>query len=251
MLGKLFKKDARQNTSEASVPDGKTVYAIGDIHGRADLLDALIGEIEADGENSGTVQFIFLGDYVDRGPDSRGVIERLVKLRDAYPDAIFLKGNHEAVMLDFLAEPEDLSHWLDWGGLETLESYGVDASLGRPPAAMCAELKNNLPTDHLAFIKSLTLTHRTGDYLFVHAGIRPGVPLEEQSEEHLLWIRKRFLNAAPAERPEYIVVHGHTPEDKPIDAGWRIGVDTGACYGGALTAVALNGTSRRFISVRD
>ncbi len=245
MLDKFFNRKG----DEASIPEGKRVYAIGDVHGRLDLMDALLDAIATDSRETANTQLVFLGDYVDRGEHSRGVIERLVELSKSKAETIFLKGNHEASMLDFMSDPDDLPHWLDWGGLETLESYGVDTAL--PNELLANELRKNMPVEHLKFIKSLAITHREGDYLFVHAGIRPGAPMEEQTEEDMLWIRSRFLNAPASERPDFVVVHGHTPEDKPVDAGWRIGVDTGACYGGPLTAVVLEGTQRWFLSVRD
>ncbi len=262
MIGKFFK----QNAPKATVPAGKRIYAIGDIHGRRDMLDALLERIEADIGGAGLSretfaaggapsesepQLIFLGDYVDRGADSRGVIDRLLGLRETRPASVFLKGNHEAIMLDFLGDPEDLTQWLDWGGEETLASYGVDAAAGKTPAALAREISDRFPAAHRAFIDSLQLYHVEGDYIFVHAGLRPGVPLKDQTEADLIWIRKRFHNAAPEERPDKVVVHGHTPESKPVDVGWRIGVDTGACYGGMLTAVVLEGTTRRFLSVKD
>ncbi|MCK5750595.1 MAG: serine/threonine protein phosphatase, partial [Oricola sp.] len=138
----------------------------------------------------------------------------------------------------------------EWGGEETLESYGVDPT-GKDPRTLAEELSAAMPKSHHDFLAGLALTHQEGDYVFVHAGLRPGAPLDEQKEEDLLWIRKRFHNAAPDARPEQVVVHGHTPTDKPDDAGWRIGVDTGAVYGGMLTAVVLEGNARRFLSVKD
>ncbi len=245
MLERIFAR----NRNNAAIPDGARVYAIGDIHGRADMLEELMRAIAAETDGFERTQLVFLGDYVDRGPDSRNVIDSLIATGAAQPKTIFLKGNHEASLLDFLSHPEDLPHWLDWGGIETLESYDVDPAL--PLAELAAAFRRALPKAHYDFLNALTLMHRAGDYLFVHAGIRPGTPIEKQTEEDLLWIRGRFHNAAAAERPECVVVHGHTPEDKPVDAGWRIGVDTGACYGGALTAVALEGRKRRFLSVRD
>ncbi|WP_425409928.1 metallophosphoesterase family protein [Hyphococcus sp.] len=245
----MFEKFLNREGREAAAPDGKRIYAIGDIHGRADLLDALLDAISADCNDLAKAQLVFLGDYVDRGENSRGVIERLVSLAEAKHETVFLKGNHEASMLDFLNHPEDLPHWLDWGGLETAASYDVDTAL--PDALLANALRKNMPNGHLKFLKNLALTHTEGDYVFVHAGIRPGAPMEEQTEEDLLWIRSRFHNAAADERPDFVVVHGHTPEEKPVDAGWRINVDTGACYGGPLTAVVLEGAERWFLSVRD
>ncbi len=244
------RKSGQELHKHAAVPEDKRVYAIGDIHGRLDMLDELLNEISEDCGGLEQCQLIFLGDYVDRGHDSRGVLERLIELKRKFKDSVFLKGNHEAIMLDFLDEPEDLPHWLDWGGEETLESYGIDP-VGIGKSELADALRKAMPKTHLDFLHSLALTHIEGDYLFVHAGVRPGAALEDQSETDLLWIRKRFHNAAPAERPDYVVVYGHTPVNKPEDAGWRIGVDTGACYGGMLTAVALEGTTRKFLSVKD
>ncbi|MHA7871604.1 MAG: metallophosphoesterase family protein [Hyphococcus sp.] len=242
MLGKLF-----STKHEAEAPEGRRIYAIGDIHGCASLLDELLRRIETDAGGAPR-RLVFLGDYVDRGPDAKGVLTRLIEISRSQTEAVFLKGNHEAVMLDFLAAPEDMDHWLDWGGEETLASYGVAPALGRRPEDLAAALKAAMPADHLAFLNSLALTHIEGDYLFVHAGLRPGAPLSEQTEEDLLWIRKRFNKTPPDQRPDKVVVHGHQPQKKPDDAGWRIAVDTGACWTGRLTAVALEGTSRQFIS---
>ncbi len=250
MMDRLFKKSGQALHQNAAVPEGKRIYAVGDIHGRNDMLEELMRRISDDLAGAPGGQLIFLGDYVDRGGDSRGVIDRLLDLQKTWPDTVFLKGNHEEIMLEFLAEPEDLPHWLDWGGEETLESYGVDP-IGGVKADLAQQWFAAAPKSHLNFLKSLKLTHIEGDYLFVHAGVRPGAPLEDQTAADLLWIRKRFHNATPEERPDYVVVHGHTPVSKPEDAGWRIGVDTGACYGGMLTAVVLEGTTRRFLSVRD
>lgn len=242
MLEKFFNR-----AEKASAPEGKRVYAIGDIHGRIDLLEELLARIHDD--NGGNAdQLVFLGDYVDRGPDSKGVIDRLTALGNSDQEVIFLKGNHEAIMLDFLNDPSEKLHWLEWGGEETLESYGVENVLGRSGEDLAAELAKQLPAEHKLFLESLRLTHLEGDYLFVHAGVRPGVPLEDQQEEDLLWIRKRFHKASSKERPDKVVIHGHQPTKKPIDAGWRIGIDTGACWTGRLTAVVLEGTKRRFLS---
>jgi serine/threonine protein phosphatase 1 len=244
MLKNLF----GDNSSSARAPDGMRLYAIGDIHGCADHLDRLLDKIAAEERASGPARLIFLGDYVDRGPDSRGVIDRLVEIRRSRPQTIFLKGNHEAVFLDFLADPYEMRDWLDWGGADTLRSYGVDNVAARTPDDLADEMTSRLPAEHVAFLKGLELTFTAGDYLFVHAGVRPGVPLESQAERDLLWIRGEFHHAPPEARPEKVVVHGHHPLRKPLDAGWRIDVDTGACFGGRLTAVVLEGDGRRFLS---
>jgi serine/threonine protein phosphatase 1 len=233
----------------ARTPEGVRIYAIGDIHGCADSLDRLMAAIAKDEAQGRQGELVFLGDYVDRGPDSCGVLDRLLRIAMERPSTVFLKGNHEAVFLDFLARPDEAAHWLEWGGLETVESYGVEASESRPPAEVAAALAERIPPPHLEFLRRLE-THRIfGDYLFVHAGLRPGVPLEAQTEQDMIWIRGEFHRAPAKLRPPQVVVHGHQPLSKPLDAGWRIDVDTGACFGGMLTAVALDGETRRFISV--
>ena len=244
MLGGFFNRPK----SGASAPQGKKIYAIGDIHGRTDLLTRLLNLIADDAGGLDAAELIFLGDYVDRGPDSKGVVERLVSLQREKPETVFLKGNHEAVMLDFIRDPLDTLHWLEWGGEETLVSYDLRDDLDVPGGDFAAKCAEKIPPAHLDFLNTLSLYHIEGDYLFVHAGVRPGVALEDQREEDLLWIRERFHKAGRGERPPYTVVHGHHPVDKPLDAGWRIDVDTGACWTGKLTAVALEGDTRRFIS---
>ena len=256
MLEKLFSS----KKSAAAVPSGQRIYAIGDIHGCYKELSSLLALIDADHEARETTKaagqkdepssqhIIFLGDYVDRGPESQAVIETLLALKQHRANVVTLKGNHEAAMLDFLDHPEDLDHWLNWGGEDTLRSYGISPILGRPPLELSNELKRQLPKTHEQFLRTLPLTHQAGDYFFVHAGIRPGIAIEEQKEEDLLWIRKRFQNAPPDERPDRVIVHGHDPVKKPVDVGWRIAVDTGACWTGTLCAVVLEGTTRRFIT---
>lgn len=232
----------------AKAPEGKRIYAVGDIHGAANLLDHLIEKIDKDAGGLDQAQLIFLGDYVDRGPDSKGVIERLVALQKKHKDAVFLKGNHEAVMLDFLSDPEAALEWLEWGGDQTLRSYGVAGALTKSGDVLSAALAKALPKSHRDFLRGLTIKHRAGDYLFVHAGVRPGVAIDDQDEDDLMWIRKPFHDAPENKRPDVTVVHGHHPTKKPVDAGWRIGVDTGACWSGVLTAVCLDGDKRKFIS---
>ncbi len=232
----------------AKAPDGRRLYAIGDIHGAADALDRLLEKIDKDAGGLHEAQLIFLGDYVDRGPDSKRVIERLASLKKELADVVFLKGNHEAVMLDFLSDPEEAIEWLEWGGDQTLRSYGVAGALTKAGEDLSRALADALPKAHLDFLNGLSLMHRAGDYLFVHAGLRPGVAVEDQDEEDLLWIRKKFHDAPASKRPDVTVVHGHHPTKKPVDAGWRIGVDTGACWSGVLTAVCLYGEKRKFIS---
>ncbi len=243
MLGKLFGTDK----GGARAPEGERLYAIGDIHGCARLLDDLMALIREE-KGDAMQQLIFLGDYVDRGPDSKGVIDRLVDIRAGVPNAIFLKGNHEQAMLGFLTHPDHNEEWLHWGGDKTLESYGVEEIWRKHPVDLSAELATRLPAAHRLFLESLELWRVVGDYAFVHAGFKPGVSLEDQKEEDCLWIRSEFHNAEPSARPEKFVVHGHHPVKKPHDAGWRINTDTGAVWSDTLTAAVLEGTTRRFIS---
>ncbi len=245
MIGKLF----QGKPPPAAAPAQVRLYAVGDIHGCAGLLDSLLEMINADAAGANR-RLIFLGDYVDRGEDSRGVIDRLLSIRDREPEAIFLKGNHEQAVLDFLCDPDRNEEWLHWGGDRTLASYGVDDIWNRTPARLAAALKAKMPEDHLSFLRSLELWRILGGYVFVHAGFRPGVAIGDQREEDCLWIRAEFHNAPPEGRPREVVVHGHHPVKKPQDYGWRIAVDTGAVWSNALTAVVLDGTTRRFISTR-
>lgn len=230
----------------------RLTYAIGDIHGRRDLLRRLLDRIEDDRDGA-FAEYIFLGDYVDRGDDSAGVLSDLILLATR-PDlqATFLKGNHEAAMLDFLGDPALGPEWVRYGGAETLASYGV-----RPPAGSSAEgldswtncrdaLAARVLPAHKRFLENLRVLETRGDYLFVHAGVDPARPIEEQGEEEFLWIRGAFLNSQkPLDR---IVVHGHTPEDQPVSDGRRIGVDTGAYLTGRLTAVRLQDERVSFLT---
>ncbi len=245
MIGKLFQ--AKQPS--AAAPAEERLYAIGDIHGCAGLLDALLEKIETDAAGRKR-RLIFLGDYVDRGENSKGVLDRLLSIREREPDAIFLKGNHEQAILDFLDAPDRNEDWLHWGGDKTLESYGVADIWSNTPEGLASALGARMPETHLRFLQSLDLWRILGDYAFVHAGFRPGVALDAQKEEDCLWIRAEFHNAPPEGRPKEVVVHGHHPVKKPQDHGWRIAVDTGAVWSDALTAVVLEGTTRRFISTR-
>lgn len=243
MLGRLF----GQKLQAAALPEGERVYAIGDIHGCDMLLDALLSRIETDRAGA-PARLVFLGDYVDRGAGSKAVIERLVAVKRDNPNVVFLKGNHEQAMLDFLERPDHNEEWLHWGGDKTLESYGVANIWSTHPQDLAAALSAALPPSHLDFLKTLELWATIGDYAFVHAGFKPGVPMDEQVEADCLWIRSEFHNADADKRPDRTVVHGHHPVKKPVDAGWRIDVDTGAVWSDALTAVVLEGTTRRFIS---
>jgi serine/threonine protein phosphatase 1 len=197
---------------------------------------------------------IFLGDYIDRGPSSRGVVERL--LRDPLPGftTTRLLGNHEEALLDFVDGRSDGLDWLSYGGLETLLSYGVPLKRYPDTPQRAAELRSALapavPPTHLTFYRDCTLHCTVGDYVFVHAGVRPGVSLEKQHPADLLWIRDEFLRARTA-LPGKVVVHGHTICDLPQDLGHRINVDTGAFVSGRLTCLVLRGTRRQFMSTLD
>jgi serine/threonine protein phosphatase 1 len=235
-----------------SIPEGQLLYAIGDIHGRLDLLEALLRQIVDDArasENVSRRDLVFLGDYVDRGPDSSGVVEKLLTGLPSGFDTHFLKGNHEAILLDFLQEAWRLEHWLMNGGAATIRSYGVDteqlARAAAPPDLWQQAFAEALPEPHLRFFKSLGLRVAVGDYLFVHAGVKPSVPLEAQCEADLVWIREPFLShAAPFGK---IVVHGHTPGTAPVTRSNRIGIDTSAVFSGRLTALRLQADSRKFL----
>ncbi len=250
MLNRLRASFSRRPEPEmaapARVPDGLTIYAIGDIHGEADLLDAMLAAIGDDftsRDDGSAPVLIYVGDYIDRGPDSSGVIDRL--LRGPLPGfrQHCLLGNHEAALLDFLAEPAGAAAWLDFGGLATLHSYGIAPPRGNPTPERLETLRDalaeRLPPAHLAFLKSLELFVVHGDYAFVHAGIRPGRPLADQQPDDLLWIRSPFLEATW--RHEKTIVHGHTIAADIEILPNRIGIDTGAYYSGCLSAVVLSG----------
>jgi serine/threonine protein phosphatase 1 len=234
---------------EPRVPDGERVYCIGDIHGRLDLLQKLHERIEADVSGfDGARTLVYLGDYIDRGPQSREVIDRLLSDPLAGFQSVHLLGNHEQVMLDFLEDPHAVAGWLTYGGIATLQSYGVHVG----PDFSRSELENlrdglesRLPEAHRAFLDGLQLMHLSGNYCFVHAGIRPGVPLQEQRNEDLLWIREDFTHSAFVH--EHVVVHGHTISAEVEILPNRIGIDTGAFHSGVLTCLVLEADTQRLL----
>ena len=224
------------------------LYVIGDIHGRLDLLDQLIDAITRDVDEYGNdCLTVTLGDYIDRGPNSRGVIERLLTNPFSGP-YVALKGNHEVLLESFLADPAVGEHWRRLGGLETLHSYGVPVSgvmVGKAYDEAADRLRAAIPAQHVSFLRSLKTSHSNDKYFLCHAGVRPGVPLERQSDEDLLWIRGEFLNS----KMDFgkIVVHGHTPAKEPEVLPNRINIDTGAFATGHLTCVVLDKGGHRFL----
>ena len=237
--------------------DGQLIYAVGDIHGCYDQLRMLLTQIASDAEihaNGRTTTIIFCGDYVDRGPASRQVLDALCWLKRRRPFNLqFLKGNHEEVMLGYIATPLRARDWLRFGGSETLESYGVTPPApDDPPEAHFAardDLLERLPVAHLRFLEDLELMVGVGDYAFVHAGIRPGVALTKQAEGDLLWIREEFLESEDSHGR--IIVHGHTwDSDQPQVTPYRIGIDTGAYETGVLTALRIEDDCVSAIAVR-
>ena len=202
------------------------LYAIGDIHGQRGMLDLLIEKVPFEKDD----EIVFIGDYIDRGPDSRGVVEAVLEFKLAYPDTTCLRGNHEDMFLDYIKEEERYPKGIFTmnGGVETLDSYGIDPRVG--------PLK--VPPLHMDFFEGLGYMHEAGGFIFVHAGLKPGVPLEEQSERDMLWIREDFFYAEEDfGRP---VVFGHTPLPDVLDRlPLLLGIDTGAAFAGSLTCVLL------------
>lgn len=242
----------RANTAaNHAVPDGQRVYAIGDIHGRSDLLDALLARIDADDAARAPARttIIFLGDLIDRGPDPAGVIERLTRIDADGRDMRFLLGNHEEVFLKAVeGDPQAIRYLPRIGARSTIASYGIDIGIfdAMEVEALAEALTARIPPHHLAFLRACEEQVRIGDYLFVHAGIRPRVALDEQSGSDLRWIRGDFLDYRGDHG--YMVVHGHTITDDVDEQPNRIGIDTGAFATGRLTALALEGRDRWFLS---
>jgi serine/threonine protein phosphatase 1 len=235
-----------------ALPKGQLLYAVGDIHGRLDLLRDLLQLIEDDAHARSRASrriLVFLGDYIDRGPDSSGVVADLIARTFPGFETHFLKGNHEAILLNFLGDPLHLNHWLANGGQATMDSYGVDTQALAEARARSETWREAfaaaLPEAHLRFFGALQLSVTIGDYLFVHAGVRPGVPLAAQSEDDLVWIRSPFLDHAGSFGK--IVVHGHTPGLLPVIRPNRIGIDTGAVFSDRLTALRLEDRARAFL----
>ena len=222
------------------------LYAVGDIHGQLDELENALSLIKDDGGPNATI--VFLGDYTDRGPNSCGVIERLIEGKQSSKSWHFLKGNHDRMFswylkLNPIHDPH-LFHGLHWlhprmGGENTLLSYGVTLDQERRSGEIHSEARQKIPKTHVNFLNSLDLMYRTSDLAFVHAGIRPGVKLDAQKENDLLWIREGFIDDKTDHGP--LIVHGHMALDKPTHFGNRIDLDGGAAYGRALTPVVFEG----------
>jgi serine/threonine protein phosphatase 1 len=249
-LRSLIGGGAHPAATAPAIPAGQRVYAIGDVHGRADLMRLMIDRIEADDAARSPAQttVILLGDLVDRGPDSAGVIA-LARDWGTRRQVRYLMGNHEEMFLQARSNPEVLRHFLRYGGRATLLSYPIAreeydrASLEQVQALMHARV----PAADYAFMEAMEALIEIGDYVFVHAGIRPGVPLDQQAVSDLRWIRSEFLDS---EEPRgFAVVHGHTITPEPEILVRRIGIDTGAFASGRLTAIALEGTARHLIEV--
>ena len=226
------------------------IYAIGDIHGRLDLLERAIAAIAVDvAEHGPAALTVTLGDYVDRGADPFGVIERL-SINPFPTQYVALKGNHEELLERFLVDPQIAGTWRRLGCLETLHSYGVrvaDLMMGLNYETASEALAAALPPAHTAFLRGLKTSLDTERYFFCHAGVRPGVPLDRQSDEDLMWIRDVFLDST-ADFGK-IVVHGHTPVPEPDVRANRINIDTGAFVTGRLTCIALEAAGHRFLKV--
>jgi serine/threonine protein phosphatase 1 len=235
---------ANSQTIAASTPADTRIYAVGDIHGRADLLVETLARIDDDLERRPIEQAVevYLGDYIDRGPDSKTVID-LLAVRLVENRAVCLRGNHEVLMENFLRDPANLRPWLQLGGMHTLASYGVSAG----PATIKTEIelhrrfRGAFPRAHELFLQCLRYGFYCGDFLFVHAGVRPGIPIEQQDLQDLLWIRHEFLDSA--QDHGLVIVHGHTPVPHPDIRHNRINIDTGAWRTGTLTCIAIEGTT--------
>jgi len=231
------------------IPEGLRIYAIGDVHGRADLLEHKFMSIDAHLAFSSTRRSIelLLGDYIDRGPNSQRVIDLLIERRRSN-ELICLRGNHEPYVFQFLRDPTVLESWRKFGGLETLISYGLRPSLNPDPAEqteLSKQFAKALPDDHTAFFGRLPLSFTCGDFFFVHAGVKPGVPLTDQVEQDMLWIRDDFLLCE--DNFGKIVVHGHTPVMQPEMCSNRINIDTGAYATGTLTCLAIEDGRYTFV----
>ncbi len=238
---------APSRSVNASAPADTRIYAVGDIHGRADLLSEITARIDDDIRRRpiGHAVEVYLGDYVDRGPHSRTVID-LLTVRLVANRAVCLRGNHEAVMDGFLHDPAILQYWQQLGGMQTLASYGVELHDETETAIdLHRRFLDAFPRAHELFMQCLRNQFSCGDFLFAHAGIRPDIPIEQQDVNDLIWIRNEFLESTRDH--ERFIVHGHTPVPHPDVRHNRINIDTGAWRTGTLTCIAIEGSTILFL----
>lgn len=242
-----------KSPSRKGLPEGARhyrAYVVGDIHGRLDLLDTLLGKIhdELDRSPPRKALIVFVGDLIDRGPDSAGVIERLRTYSRPGVRTVFLLGNHEEVVLRILdGDSSHIAQWLRFGGAQCLVSYGADpvALATMSEAEALAAIRSAIPASHAHFLHGFADSFRFGDYVIVHAGIRPGVALDQQLQSDLRWIRQPFLE--DRRNHGFVVVHGHTITDGVEERANRIGIDTGAYSSGILTALVIEGPDRWYL----
>jgi len=252
LLSRLL--DLARSRSRTEGPSGCRAYAIGDVHGRLDLVKDLLARIERDdaARPAAKTYLVLLGDLIDRGPDSAGVIDHFVRQPPTFARPVYLKGNHEEFLLNVLDGEDDMvGSWLTYGGYECAESYGVSKgwTLNVSSHEVAERLRAAVPDAHRRFLADMADSFQFGGYLFVHAGIRPGVPLDQQNGKDLRWIREGFLD----NRNDHgvMVVHGHTIVDRPEQHPNRIALDTGAYRSGVLTALGIEGRERWFIEARS
>jgi len=247
----LFSAPERE-PARASVPAGERVYAVGDIHGRLDLFEQMIAQIESDDERRGPAQttVVLLGDLIDRGPDSAGVIAA-ARAWGECRTVRTIAGNHEEMFLESFDRVEVLRHFLRYGGKETVLSYPIDPAAYRNLSLeeLQERMRAAVPAGDLEFLRNAEDAIAIGDYLFVHAGVRPGVPLDQQKASDLRWIRDSFLDHEGDHG--HVVVHGHTITEAVEERPNRIGIDTGAFMSGRLTALGLEGSERWYLTARD
>lgn len=245
MFGRLFGKSETVATQLPLVDVTDRVYAVGDIHGRHDLLDLMFEKIAADHtsrDDGRQLRVVFLGDYVDRGDHTSDVLDRLCLIQQRMgEEIIFLSGNHEAALLDFLERPEEGANWLDFGGMQTLASYGVVPPRDRADAGQLKKARDEFHSaisEHLPFLRGLQKMWRSGDVVFVHAGLDPARPLHQQSDATVLWGSGNTPSGPTIDGLR--IVHGHFDREEPVVSPGRVCVDTGAYYSGRLTAVRLD-----------
>lgn len=244
---------ASRDAAQPSGAEGYRAYVVGDVHGRLDLLEDLLAQIHAELQHrpAANTLLVFVGDLIDRGPRSAQVIERLRTYRRPGVRTVFLLGNHEEVLLRILSgEAELIPKWCSFGGAECLSSYGVDAAAMIQTGIMesLSAVRTAIPDSHVEFLESFADSCRFGDYLFAHAGIRPGIALDQQRQADLRWIRQPFLGDESDHG--FVVIHGHTITEEVDERPNRIGIDTGAYRTGVLTALAIEGAERWLIDTR-